>query len=260
MKSCGLSPQRLLLFTDADNTLWDTDAVYAEVQLDLLSALEELTGKKVNVNKRLESRLEYVRKIDQHIARLHGFNLKYPPRILVMAVAGALLGQSPKEAATNAVAFAETKGSSTVYEKHEKWFLDKLKEKLPELRKGVKEGLFELHNMGIEPIVITEGSKDKCYDTIARHGLQGIFSKIIEVKKCTESFKKIYSEMDCISCKCIIVGDQIDRDIMYSKEAGFYTVLFPGGFNPRWNKENKNVNPHRIIDSFFEIIDIVKTI
>lgn len=260
MKNLHRTTQGLCLFCDADNTLWNTDAVYAEVQLELLSILENVTGNKVYTNKCVESRLEYVRKIDQHIARLHGFNLKYPPRILVMAVEGSLLGQSPKEAATNAVSFANIKGYSPVYEKHEKWFLDKLKEKLPELRIGVKEGLFELHKMGIKPVVITEGSKDKCFDIITKHGLQGIFSKIIEVRKSTESFKKICLEMDCVSCKCIIVGDQIDRDIMFSKEAGFYTVLFPGGFNPRWNKENKRVIPHRIIDNFLEIVDIVKTI
>jgi hypothetical protein len=32
------------LFTDADNTLWDTDTVYAEAQLALLRDLELLTG------------------------------------------------------------------------------------------------------------------------------------------------------------------------------------------------------------------------
>ena len=48
------------VFVDADNTLWDTDQVFADAQLGLLSAVETATGVACQVS----DRLGYVRAID----------------------------------------------------------------------------------------------------------------------------------------------------------------------------------------------------
>ena len=60
------APSRAFVVVDADNTLWDTNAVYANAQLALLSAVEEHVG--VNA---AGDRLTYLRNIDQALAQRH---------------------------------------------------------------------------------------------------------------------------------------------------------------------------------------------
>ena len=50
-----------VVFIDADNTLWDTDGVYADAQLALLNELEDRLG----VQFPELDRLAFVRSIDQ---------------------------------------------------------------------------------------------------------------------------------------------------------------------------------------------------
>lgn len=42
-----------VVFIDADNTLWDTNGVYAEAQLALLAAVESTVGQRVLARDRL---------------------------------------------------------------------------------------------------------------------------------------------------------------------------------------------------------------
>jgi putative hydrolase of the HAD superfamily len=75
--------KRLVLFVDADNTLWDTDGIFATAQLNLLTAVETAIGFPIFV----ANRLAFVRQIDQALAELHHRGLRYPPRLLAAAVA-----------------------------------------------------------------------------------------------------------------------------------------------------------------------------
>ena len=74
------------IFIDADNTLWDTDGVFADAQLALLNELEDRLG----VQFPEPDRLAFVRAIDQGLAERHHEGLRYPPRFLIKALALAL--------------------------------------------------------------------------------------------------------------------------------------------------------------------------
>ena len=52
------------IYTDADNTLWDTDAVFREAQLGLLNDVENLSERSLSRS----DRLEFLREYDQAIA------------------------------------------------------------------------------------------------------------------------------------------------------------------------------------------------
>ncbi|HTD32123.1 MAG TPA: hypothetical protein VK665_00580, partial [Candidatus Elarobacter sp.] len=54
------------LFSDADNRLWDTNAVYERAQLRLLNDVEASAGARAPVPE--AGRLDYLRAIDQRIA------------------------------------------------------------------------------------------------------------------------------------------------------------------------------------------------
>jgi hypothetical protein len=55
------------VFVDADNTLWDTDAVFASAQLELLAGVEELVG----IGSVATDPLAFIREIDQQLAERH---------------------------------------------------------------------------------------------------------------------------------------------------------------------------------------------
>src|SRR5215475_8527897 len=79
---------RPVVFADADNTLWDTDDVYARAQVDLLKTIEFESGIKIE-NK---DRLAFVRSLDQALAEKHRFGLRYPPRCLARALILVMTG------------------------------------------------------------------------------------------------------------------------------------------------------------------------
>ena len=83
------------VFVDANNTLWDTDRVFANTQLRLLHDVEESLG----LTWPDEDRLEFVRAADQELATLHHDGLRYPPALLVRALSLALDGMDPVRAA-----------------------------------------------------------------------------------------------------------------------------------------------------------------
>src|ERR1700690_3640021 len=76
---------RVRLFTDAANTLWDTDAVYAAAQVRLgcwVSALSPRTPDFLND----AAYLAHVRHHDQQIALTHADGLRYHPMLLAVAL------------------------------------------------------------------------------------------------------------------------------------------------------------------------------
>src|SRR5271166_6606545 len=89
------SAQNLVVFVDADNTLWDTDGVYATAQLNLLAAVETVTWSRSSAG----DRLAQVREVDQALAERHHRGLRYPTRLLAIAVARVLAGEDMEAAA-----------------------------------------------------------------------------------------------------------------------------------------------------------------
>jgi putative hydrolase of the HAD superfamily len=86
-----------VFFVDADNTLWGTDAVFAEAQERLLDRVEEACAASAN----MPNRLHFIREVDQALAERHHLSLKYPPVLLAQALALALAGDPPDRAAVS---------------------------------------------------------------------------------------------------------------------------------------------------------------
>ena len=64
----------------------------------LLDSVENVISKKAVTN----DRLAFVRELDQFIAEKHHARLRYPPRLLIKAVALAIAGTAPQVAAKSA--------------------------------------------------------------------------------------------------------------------------------------------------------------
>lgn len=240
------------VFVDADNTLWDTDSVFADAQRKLLERVETATGTAAGAS----DRLAYVRAVDQAIAEDHHARLRYPPKLLVYGLETALAGVEPERAARMVVRGSTlSRLSDELVSEIEKAFFADIG-RAPELRLGVREGLEALRAANCLLLVVTEGARAKAEKTAKHLGLDGLVGRIIEGPKRPELYRRVV-RLTGTPKRAFMIGDQLDRDIAPAKEAGLDTIYFPGGFRPRWSPEESLVKPGHRIQSFAEVPSIV---
>lgn len=237
------------LFSDADNTLWDTNSVFARAQFSMLRNIEQLT--KQSGPARSRERLAFLREIDQLIASQHPDHLHYPPILLAQALLLTLRGATAEEASSVVLSQSETQSHlDSIVER----FVNELR-RVPRLRRGVHHGLWLLRQTGIDVTVVTETRRDRCIGLLETHQILIFVSDIVAVRKSPETYTGLAAAHP--SSKAIMVGDQLDRDILFSAQAGFETFYFPSAFQPHWT-QNLRVRPDHEIHRFDEILDFIR--
>jgi putative hydrolase of the HAD superfamily len=240
------------LFVDADNTLWDTDAVFARAQLQLLYEVASALNEAISV----DDPLAFVRSVDQALAERHHAGLRYPPLLLIRAVELALSGAPTDRAARSAwkgqPSYRLSADAAALIE--QRFFAAVARS--PDLRPGVAEGLDRLRAAGCLLLVISEGAKLRVERTIERLGLAGLFDRVIEAPKAPELYQRVVS-LTGARDRTFMVGDQLDRDIVPARAAGITTIYFPGGFQPRWSPAIETARPDHVVASFAEVADII---
>lgn len=242
------------VFIDADNTLWDTDAIFAKAQLDLLSFVEGETG----IFYPGDDRLAFLRRIDQALAKSHHAGLRYPSRLLAQGTSLALGGLSPGQAARLALKGmnAQHAISGMAAAVAEEGFLVAIRD-LPDLRPGVREGLAVLHSAGCPILVISEGVRARVSRTAEAHQIGRFIDRIIVAPKLPELYNRVL-RLTGMPARAFMIGDQLDRDIAPAKAAGLETIYFPGNFKPSWQLGEDAVAPDHRISSFAEVPRIVQ--
>jgi putative hydrolase of the HAD superfamily len=236
-----------LLLTDADNTLWDTNAVYANAQLRLLEKVEAHVGRSIEA----EDRLGFVRGIDQSLALQHPKGLRYPPVLLAASILGVGVGQA---SSAQAVELSLAGGlSSEVAERFATELFDDVSTSVPDLRLGVRETLSYLKREGVRIIVLTEGEEARCISLLKRHQIAQYVSSLKSVRKTFAVYRDLKSEW---IGPAYMVGDQLDVDVQLARAAGFTSVYFPSEFVPSWTSNLDNEADFTIA-SYAEIPDIV---
>lgn len=223
------------LVTDADNTLWDTNKVFADAQLSILHQLEKLSDR----SPRHGDRLAYVRSFDQDIARSHDNGLRYPPHLLIEAIADSL-------------------GLHSLGKLSIDFIVDEYQSRLtnkPRLRPGVRKTLYELHRNGIEIVVASEGNKANLIRNLEAHKLSKFTADLIIGAKEESFFKTLFRRGGSRTPK-VCVGDQLDRDIAPAKAAGFTTFYFPGGFRPAWAFNIEAKDADFVIQTYTEVKEV----
>ncbi len=244
-----------IVFLDADNTLWDTDKIFADAQLGLLSAVEEACDKKLERT----DRLAFVRSLDQELASRHHLGLRYPPRLLITALAMMLDGMSAKESARKAwagnlagiPALAETENVNI----QQRYFTDL--SSTPALLPGVQRGLSELKKSGAKTIVLTEGKKERVVETAKALGIVQFIDKFIEAKKDRRFFDRMLRFAGSPRL-AIMIGDQLTKDILPAARAGMKTIYIPGRFNPTWEEKERKVKFGIQLTSFSDVPNTVR--
>lgn len=240
-----------LFLTDADNTLWDTDAVFRDAQLALLDQVEMVEGVRADA----VDRLAYLRELDQLLAQGHHGGLRYPPALLILAVQARLLGARPDRAVHRALL-----GDTSARGAHEEIvqaFFANLSRRAP-LRPGVVTGIARLADAGHRVVVATEGAKEKIEGLLDVHGLRAQVHLVVAAPKTVSLYQRLAKTASGVK---MMVGDQIDRDIEPAKRAGFITAWFPGGFVPRWSSARSEAidieitSFDRAADAFLSLAD-----
>jgi putative hydrolase of the HAD superfamily len=236
----------LHLFTDADNTLWDTDSIYAGAQLGLLRDLETLTGRLAAPTE--DGGLAQIRSIDQGIAARHTDGLRYPSKMLVRAVISWLQGTPGDDAVSEALASGGVleSGNEVMHAR----FLKRLGSQ-PSLRSGVRRGLVAAMDSEVPVTVVTEGRESRCVELLALHELDRYVGRVISTVKTRAAYEEL--KRGTTASSCMMIGDQIDRDIQPAAQAGFETFLFPSRFAPHWNDGVRQTADH-IVNEYDAIV------
>jgi putative hydrolase of the HAD superfamily len=236
-----------LVVIDADNTLWDTDAVYAEAQLELLQRVENAVDRNLEGNS--ERRLLFVRQLDQELAASHPAHLRYPPALLAAAIRRALVdGFAASTDITEDVSWSR---AAAVH------FVNRIQTRIPKLRKGVVQGLAKVASISHRLVLVTEGDRKRCKLLLETHKLQKYFNDIVHGQKSPPFYSNLLARWP--HDLGINVGDQLDRDVAFASEAGFVTVHFPSAFTPFWVSDIQ-VIPDFVINTFGELPGVMRSV
>ena len=241
-----------IVFTDADNTLWDTDGLFAQAQLQLLDGVEVIVGP-VTAN----SRLDFIRQIDQRLAERHHLGLRYPPRLLAIAAAYAQQGLPVERAvsrAWNDVGKPAGMDNDQIL-RLEAEFIAAVR-KQPQALPGVLEGLQQLAHAGARVLVISEGDKVKAANRLKAIGAAHYVERVIEASKSAVLFRRI-DRLAQSATPNWMIGDQLMRDIQPAQDAGLKTVYIPSRFRPKWELGALSTKANYTATDFAEAANLI---
>lgn len=243
-----------VVFVDADNTLWDTDGVFATAQLHLLETIEGFVDKSAQTT----DRLSLVRRIDQDLAAAHHQGLRYPPSLLAVALAEVLLGKPVDQAVREALKSGArtTLLSADNLSSIEGNFFRDIKSP-PPLLPGVRKSLEALQKLGLTILILTEGAHQRISHTARHHKLDGLFSRILEAPKTERLFRRVL-RLTGNPRVAVMIGDQLKSDIRPAGLAGLTTIHIPGRFVPRWELDDRQTRPDFQIHAFSDVVGIVE--
>lgn len=233
------------IYTDADNTLWDTDALFAQAQLGLLDAAEsvaEVVGPSID-------RLQYVRAFDQAIAARHHQRLRYPPALLLRALCSGLRGASI-EAATQR-ALHERAAPVELEEAALRVYADDISG-VPPILTGVVDGLMLAQRYAVPIYVLTEGPLDTARARLQAHDLERFTMGVLSAQKTRELYVRLKQRAD--PNPAAMIGDQPDRDCRFAKEAGMAAILVRGRFRPAWIRTSDAAYADAVVEDYVHAI------
>lgn len=242
-----------VVFTDADNTLWDTDGLFAAAQLDLLNTVERTIGLSVD-----SDRLTFVRQLDQMLAAEHHQGLRYPVRLLAIAVTYALQGETPTKAAQRAwreVTLPSVLGGDFLSKVEAKFIADV--RALPAALPGVVDGLKLLERASAHIYVLSEGDRTKVALRLAHIGSPDLVQSVIEAPKSADLFRRVGKLAGGATSHSWMIGDQLTRDIQPARAAGLRTIYIPSRFRPIWELASEDIKPDYTAATFAEAVTII---
>jgi putative hydrolase of the HAD superfamily len=233
------------IYTDADNTLWDTDALYANAQLALLSAAEDIAKKRSPS----DDRLAFVRAYDQEIAAQHHSGLRYPPALLIRALVSGVDGQSVQDAARTVLS---TGSVATQDESRALRAYSQILSGVPPILPSVKMGLELARDAGIPVYVVSEGSIELVRSRLRDLEIEPLTAGALAATKTAELYSRLIQR--AAPKRAVMIGDQPDKDIQLAHKAGMLTILVHGRFRPVWTQAMTATGADTVTEDFLDAI------
>jgi len=252
-----------ILIIDGDNTLWDTNAVFKNAQLNMLNCLRKEIPK-------IDPETEFFRLRDFDDILIKHYNKhEYDFSVLALSLYLYYKGSEKHEAIQKAFETFEKKlhveGMDFTMKCGNK-FKEDLR-KVPPLFKGAEETLEILKKHACVIILSSEGDKNRVRKIIQYYSMERYFDHILNGRKSVEQFKeakkigiKIWRENhpeDREIPKTIVIGDLLDRDILFGNQIDAVTVYKPSGYKGHEIPKNENEKPNYEINEIDEIIGIL---
>lgn len=252
-----------IVIVDGDNTLWDTNAVFENAQLNMLHCLN-----KENLNIDPKSEFLTLREFDDILVE-HYNSHEYNFSVLALALYLHFKGAKRDEAISKACKAFENKlgieginlamKCGNIFEKDLR--------KFPPLFKDVKKTLKVLKQHGCVIILSSEGNKERVRRIIKYYSMEAYFDHILNGRKSIEQFKEaknigisiwsIRHTDDETIPKIVVIGDLLDRDIRFGNQIGAITVYKPGGYKNHQIVKDKDEMPTYKIKEMNEIINVL---
>jgi putative hydrolase of the HAD superfamily len=253
-----------IIVFDADNTLWDTNAVFREAQIDLLSVFAE-----AGLLKNPKAALDTLRKIDRALVRLTG-QFEYDFTFLARAVGHYYSGIINVEQAADFALKQIESVSASVIEKSSAAFAQTLEE-IPPLFGDTEEvlrcltGTRSLQGSSVL-ILFTDGERLRIERILETYKLaESTFDEVVIGRKTAESFNEVrllgldkLKSVGRSEAKLLMIGDSLKHDIAPSKQAGFTTIYKPADFLGAEAPTNSDELPDFRIDSLGELADVLE--
>lgn len=233
--------KNIWIYTDADNTLWDTNAVFSDAQLHLLEHAEQIAG----VGAPSSDRLSYLRQVDQDIAKTHHAHLRYPPILLLRALTMTLRG-TPRNTAVTQV--SSQGATPTAQEEVALAAFRKDLEVAPSLLPGVADGLKLAKQKGIPVYLVTEGPGMTANARLKDLGIEGYVEGVLSATKSTELYSRLIER--AAPRVATMIGDQPDRDVRLAHGAGMKAILVRGQFLPHWVSKDDDGDADAVVPDF----------
>lgn len=230
-----------LLIFDADNTLWDTNAVFLGAQVAMLRPIVDHVSSLYP-----EAEVPTLRRVDRLLFQRLG-KFEYDFRLLAVALVHHYLKECPiEDAACRAI-----EGSCSGFTAEELTLVDQAHgdyvsalQEIPPLLPDTRQVLSLLHEarchgVGLALTLFSEGDPDRLGRILAAHDLAGdiLFQATHIGPKSPESFE-LFREVgqsfldltDRAHSMTLVVGDSLRREIQCGNRIGATTIYIPAEF------------------------------
>ncbi len=257
-----------ILIFDADNTLWDTNAIFHDAQLALLGVLAQH-----GVLSDPEAQFKTLRTIDQELVHQLG-RAEYDFKVLALAL---IYYFSQKMTVTEVAHTAIHTSSvsqelSKIIDKAHQAFIEELK-RTPKLYPDTIPVLTAIRRSTSDQFllfqaILSEGNPERLERIIEAYGMRkrGLFDEIIITPKNKDAFEKVkqlglahFHDVDKGShIPMVLIGDSLRNDIKFANQAGFITVYKPSLFKGLEAPDMPDETPNYTIKSLSELPEILK--
>lgn len=248
---------------DADNTLWDTNAVFYNAQVDMLSVLAS-----AGMLDEPDEQINNLRALDRKLMKQMGRN-EYDFRVLAEALIHFYSDGRDRESTIDTVLkeINRRESYSALAEEAYEQFSNTLKN-IPSLFPGVIATLQRINqHEDVFTVLFSEGDKKRLFRILDNDSSvsAAYFDRVsIVPKKDVVAFqnlrKTVDSKLEDTINNHIMVGDSISSDIRPANKAGFVSVHKPGDFAKHEVSEEPADQPDFMIKSLVDLLEIIEEI